>query len=125
MLLLSLAEGACLLADLERSLLKVLAAEECEVTVVGEAVHLDDALKRHVGLGKEALNLDDTLLLHPTIGGVVELLLKHIVEVLDAKATDVGELLYGLHAWCVVAHERCERLVAVEEVVECAELNLW
>ena len=50
--LLSLAKGACLLADLERRLLKVLAAEECEVTVVGEAVHLDDALKRYVCLSK-------------------------------------------------------------------------
>ena len=95
------------------------------MTVVGEAVHLDDALEGHVGLGEETLNLDDALLLHPAIWSVVELLLKHVVEVLNAKATDVCELLYGLHARCVVAHERCERLVAVEEVVECAELNLW
>ena len=93
--------------------------------MVSEAIHLDDALKRHIGLGEEALNLDDTLLLHPAIRRVVELLLEHIVEVLNAEATDVGKLLYGLHTGCVVAHERCERLVAVEEVVEGAELNLW
>ena len=88
------------------------------MTVVGEAVHLDDALKRHIGLGEEALNLDDTLLLHPAIRRVVELLLEHIVEVLNAEAADVGKLLYGLHTRCVITHERCERLVAVEEVVE-------
>ena len=63
------------------------------MTVVGEAVHLDDALEGHVGLGEEALNLDDALLLHPAIWGVVELLLKHVVEVLNAKATNVGKLL--------------------------------
>ena len=125
LLLLCLAECACLLADLEWSLLKVLAAEERKVTVVGEAIHLDNALKRHIGLGEETLNLDDTLLLHPAIGSVVELLFKHIVEVLNAKATDVGKFLDSLYAWRIIAHERCERLVAVEEVVECAKLNLW
>jgi hypothetical protein len=36
--------GTCLLADFEWGLLKILAAEEGKVAMVGEAIHLDDAL---------------------------------------------------------------------------------
>ena len=124
LLWLALALGACLLTNLQRSLLQILTAEERKVTVVGEAIHLDDALKRHIGLGKQTLNLDDALLLHPAVRSIVELLLEHIIKVLNAETTDIGKLLYGLNAWCIVSHERHERLVTVEEVVECTELNL-
>ena len=90
------------------------------MAMVGEAIHLDDALQWHVGLGEQVLDLDDALLLHPAIWRIVELLLEHVVEVLNAEAADVGKLLNSLNTWSVVLHERCERLVAVEEVVECA-----
>ena len=87
---LGLTQCACLLTDLERCLLQVLAAEESKVTVVGKAIHLDDALQWHVCLREQALDLHDTLLLHPAVGRVVELLLEHIVEVLNAESADVS-----------------------------------
>ena len=92
--------------------------------MIGEAVHLDDALQRNIGLGEEVLNLYDALLLHPAVWGVAKLLLKHIVEVLNTETTDVGKLFNGLDTRRIVLHERRKRLVAVEEVVEGAELNL-
>ena len=88
------------------------------MAVVRKAIHLDDALEWHVGLGEQVLDLDNALLLHPAIWRVVELLLEHVVEVLNAEATDVGKFLNGLDTWGVVLHKRCERLVAVKEVIE-------
>ena len=117
---LSLTQCACLLTNLERSLLQVLAAEESKVTMVSETIHLNDALQRHVGLSEQSLNLHDTLLLHPAVWRVVELLLEHVVEVLYAESTDVGKLLNSLHAWRIIAYKRRERLVAIEEIIECA-----
>ena len=73
--------------------------------MVGEAIHLDDALQWHVGLGEQVLDLDDALLLHPAIWRVVELLLEHVVEVLNAKAADVGKLLNSLNTWSVELEE--------------------
>ena len=88
--------------------------------MVGEAVHLDDALQRHIRVYEESLNLLNTLLLHPAIWGVAKLLLEHIVEVLHAEATNICKLLNGLYAWGVIAHQRHERLISIKEVVECA-----
>ena len=39
-----LALGTCLLADFEWGLLKILAAEQGKVSMVREAIHLDDTL---------------------------------------------------------------------------------
>jgi hypothetical protein len=97
---------------------EILAAEECKVAMISEAVHLDDALQWHISVGKESLNLLDTLLLHPAIWRIVELLLKHIIEVLHAEATDIGKLLNSLNAWSIITHQRHKRLISIKEVVE-------
>lgn len=116
--------STCFFTDFQRCLLQILAAEECEVSVVSKTVHLDDALQGHVCLGKQTLNLDNTLFLHPAIRRVVELLLEHIVEVLDAETADVGKLLDCLYTWSIVTHQRRKRLVAIEYIVERTQLYL-
>ena len=97
--------STCLLANLKRSLLQILTTEQGKVAMVREAIHLDNALEWHVGLGKQVLDLNDALLLHPAIWRVVELLLEHVIEVLNAEATDVGKLLNGLYTWRIILHE--------------------
>lgn len=104
----SLSLSTCLLTNLQRSLLEILAAEEGKVSMICETIHLDDALQRNISLGKQVLNLNNALLLHPTIWSIVELLLKHIVEMLDTETTDIGKLLDSLYTWCIVLDKRCK-----------------